>query len=78
MGKLYITLADGKIQSCYSDILIDVAIIDLDAYLADVGGQIAENVGVVNEEMLARLDAGELLDVTPDDATAFHKERAYV
>lgn len=78
MGKLYITLADGKIQSCYSDIPIDVAIIDLDAYLADVGGQIAENVGVVNEEMLGRLDAGELLDVTPDDTTSFHEEKKYV
>lgn len=67
MGKLYITLADGKVQSCYSDISIDVAIIDIDAYLASGGGLISDAVGAINEEMLGRLDAGELLDVTPDD-----------
>ena len=70
MGKLYITLADGKIQSCYSDIPIDVAIIDLDACLTFEYDQFKERILVVNEEMLGRLDAGELLDVTPDDESS--------
>ena len=70
MSKIYITLGDGKIQSCYSDIPIDVAIIDLDACLTFEYDQFKERILVVNEEMLGRLDADELLDVTPDDETS--------
>ena len=57
MNTIYITVGNGKIQNCYSDTEIKVSIIDLDSRTSDDLSN--------NEDMLARLDNQELLDVTP-------------
>lgn len=57
MSKIYITIGAGKVQNCYSDLPIDVAIIDLDA--------LSQIDYANNGEMLDRLDDEELIDVTP-------------
>lgn len=59
LGKIYITICGGKVVNVYSDISVGAVIIDLDnATEADMDN---------NDEMLGRLEDGELDEIFPNE-----------
>lgn len=63
MAKIFITLADGKIQSCYSDIGIDVLLIDFDNFKEGTK-DFTEETLKNNTEMLELYDSGQLKEIS--------------
>jgi len=57
MPKIYITVDGGVVQSCYSDIDIDVILIDLDN-LHGADEEERENILAANSTMLNEYDNG--------------------
>ena len=57
MPKIYISVEGGAVQACYSDIDIDVILVDLDN-LQGADDEEREEIEALNSEMLQEFDSG--------------------
>lgn len=62
MSKIYISVEGGVVQGCYSDIDIDVILVDLDN-LHGADDEERERIENLNTEMLGKIDSGEIKGV---------------